>query len=122
MSTPNFSLDCNTVTGVAQALQQSLETGLASQGQSLPSQWQQWQQDYQGQPEKSTPEHLRILLLEPDPLKFCAAVITFLQRGRGRLFLGNPAWQEQERQAITKRIKPQLLWTPANLQPQRQGF
>lgn len=50
----------------------------------------------------------QVLLAEADPLNFLAAFLTVSQ-APASLFLGNPAWQEQEWQSLTPLLRPDVV-------------
>ncbi len=90
------------------ALITSLRSGLKTLDQTLPSDFVAWIDHYQQS--ISNFDHPQVLLLEPDPLKFCAAAIAFLQQSRGSLFLGNPAWKTEELNQVAQLLQPDRLW------------
>jgi O-succinylbenzoic acid--CoA ligase len=50
----------------------------------------------------------QVLLAEPDPLHFLAAFLAALQ-APASIFLGNPAWQQQEWQALIPLLRPDVV-------------
>jgi len=101
---------------LSQALTNSLTSGLKSIDQTLPPDFSDWINDYSQSIAKL--DQPKILLLEPDPLKFCAAAIAFLKNGKGSLFLGNPAWKVKELSQVAQLFKPDCLWANQFLKTQ----
>ncbi len=51
----------------------------------------------------------KILLVEPDPIRFLAGFIAAYSVGH-QIFIGNPAWVESEWQYVFNLVKPNLVW------------
>ncbi|MGA1621544.1 MAG: AMP-binding protein [Synechocystis sp.] len=99
---------------LSKALTTSLQAGLETINQALPSNFCDWINQYQQSLEKLADP--KILLLEPNSLKFCAAIIAFWQVGRGSLFLGNPAWQVAELSQVAQQLHPDRLWASSTIE------
>lgn len=93
---------------VSAALMASLVSGLNTINETLPPIFSDWLTQYQTI--IANLENPKILLLEPDPLRFCAAAIAFFKMGRGSLFLGNPAWKIAELSQVAQILEPDCLW------------
>jgi O-succinylbenzoic acid--CoA ligase len=60
---------------------------------------------------KSATKPLKILLAEPNPVRFCAAFMVAVTANQP-LFLGNPTWGQQEWQQALDLIQPDIIWSP----------
>lgn len=101
---------------VASALETSLNRGLGTLGQELSPDWHRWVEEYQQSlGELSNPQ---ILLAETEPIRVWAAVVAFLQVGRGTLFIANHQWQQREWQQVAQFLQPDRLWGPLMWQQQ----
>ncbi|AIE73960.1 MULTISPECIES: AMP-binding protein [unclassified Synechocystis] len=101
---------------IASALELALEKGLAVLGEQLPPDWQKWVDKYQQSLAKI--EYPKILLVEPDGVKFRAAVVAFFRIGRGELFIANHQWQGREWQQVVQFLQPDRLWGSSQWQQQ----
>lgn len=98
------------------ALTNALRSGLETIDHPLPPDFLNWIDHYQ-QSLKNI-ENPHILLLEPNPLKFCAAAIAFLKKSEGSLFLGNPAWKIEELRQVAHLLNPDRLWSSPEITSQ----
>jgi len=98
------------------ALMTSLKSGLNAIDQTLPPNFSSWIAHYQES--IASLDQPKILLLESDPLKFCAAAIAFFKQGQGSLFLGNPTWKSKELSQVAQLLNPDRLWGSSEITTQ----